>query len=142
MERSLVFVKPDAVERGLSGVIINRLEEGGLKLIALKMLKMDKNLAKKHYAPHQHKPFFKSLVIYISSGPIAAAIFSGENAVDKVRLMMGATNPKESDKGTIRGDFGIDIERNTVHGSDAPDTAKKEIALFFKANDIVSYTRM
>jgi len=141
MEKTLVLIKPDAVARGLNGAIITRLEEGGLKLVALKMLQMDKTLAEKHYAPHKDKPFFKSLVGYITSGPITAAVFSGENSVEKGRLMMGATDPKNSEKGTIRGDFGLDIERNTIHGSDAPETAEREIALFFKSDELVDYQR-
>jgi nucleoside-diphosphate kinase len=141
MEKTLVLIKPDAVARGLNGAIISRLEEGGLKLVALKMFQMDKALAEKHYAPHKDKPFFKSLVGYITSGPITAAVFSGENSVEKGRLMIGATDPKNSKKGTIRGDFGLDIEHNTIHGSDAPETAEREIALFFKSAELVDYQR-
>jgi len=139
MERSLVLIKPDGVQRGLTGTIISRLEERGLKLMALKMLHLDKALARRHYAIHQDKPFFNDLVDYISSAPIVAAVFEGEQAVSAIRTIMGATDPAKAEAGTIRGDFGLDIERNTVHGSDAVETATEEINLFFSQNEIVSY---
>jgi len=139
MERSLVLIKPDGVQRGLTGTIIARLEERGLKLVALKMLHLDKALARRHYAIHQDKPFFDDLVDYISSAPIVAAVFEGEQTVSAARTIMGATDPAEAEAGTIRGDFGLDIERNTVHGSDAVETATQEINLFFSPNEIVSY---
>ncbi len=136
MERSLVLIKPDAMERGLAGTIISRLERQGLKLVALKMLHMDEALAKRHYAPHRDKPFFQSLVAYISSAPIIAAIFEGEGAIELIRKAMGATDPAKSEAGTIRGDLGLDIERNTIHGSDSIETAEREICLFFSENEI------
>ena len=136
MERSLVLIKPDAMERGLAGTIISRLERQGLKLVALKMLHMDEALAKRHYAPHRDKPFFQSLVSYISSAPIVAAIFEGEGAVELIRKAMGTTDPAKSAAGTIRGDFGLDIERNTIHGSDSAETAEREIRLFFSEDEI------
>lgn len=139
MERSLVLIKPDAVTRGLSGAILARLESKKMKLIGLRMLHMDKALAERHYAVHKGKPFFDGLVTYITSAPIVAAVFEGEKAVEVIRKTMGATDPARAEKGTIRADFGIDIERNSVHGSDAPDTAEREISLFFGKNDIVSY---
>ena len=139
MERSLVLIKPDATQRGLAGTIISRLEKRGLKLIALKMLHMDKALAKRHYAIHASKPFFKGLVNYISSAPITAAVFEGEGAVEVIRKLMGATDPAKAEAGTIRGDFGLDIERNVVHGSDSVETAEGEIKLFFPENEIFSY---
>ena len=141
MEKSLVLVKPDGVERGLSGAILARLEEQGFKLVALRMLHMDKTLAQQHYAVHKDKPFFSSLVDYITSGPIVAAVFEGNQAVDRIRTVMGPTDPARAEKGTIRGDFGLDIEHNTVHGSDAVATAEKEIKLFFTGDAIVSYRR-
>jgi nucleoside-diphosphate kinase len=141
MERSLVLIKPDAMERGLAGTIISRLERQGLKLVALKMLHMDEALAKRHYAPHRDKPFFQSLVSYISSAPIVAAIFEGEGAVELIRKAMGATDPAKSEAGTIRGDFGLDIERNTIHGSDSIETAEREICLFFSEDEIFDYHR-
>jgi nucleoside-diphosphate kinase len=136
IERSLVLIKPDAMERGLTGEIIKRIEEAGLTLIGIKMLKMDKALAEKHYAPHKDKPFFTSLTNYISSAPIVAAVFEGEGAVDLIRKIMGATDPAKAAEGTIRGDLGIDIEHNSIHGSDSAETAKKEIELFFKKDEL------
>ena len=137
MEKTLVLIKPDAVERGLSNAIISRLEERGLKLAAVRMLRMDKNLAERHYAPHREKPFFNNLVSYITSGPVVAAVFTADNAVEIARKAMGATDPAESGPGTIRGDLGIDIEKNSVHGSDSPQTALTEIALFFNKEELL-----
>ena len=136
MEKSLVLIKPDAMQRGLAGAIINRLEQSGVKIVAIKMLHLDKALAQKHYAVHRDKPFFDGLVNYISSAPIVAAVFEGEEAIERIRKAMGATDPARSDAGTIRGDFGLDIERNTVHGSDAVETAEQEIKLFFSQDEI------
>lgn len=141
MERSLVLVKPDAVGRGLSGAILARIEKDGLKLMGLKMLLMTKTLAERHYAVHADKPFFPGLVIYITSGPIVAAVFEGEDAVNRIRTIMGKTDPVRADPGTIRRDFGLDIEKNAVHGSDSAETAAKEIALFFAGMELVSYQR-
>ena len=139
MERSLVLIKPDAMQRGLAGTIISRLEEKGLQLVAIKMLHMDKDLARRHYAVHASKPFFDSLVNYISSAPIMAMIFEGKSAVEVVRKAMGATDPAKAEPGTIRGDFGLDIEWNTVHGSDSVETAEEEIKLFFSEDEIFDY---
>jgi nucleoside-diphosphate kinase len=136
MERSLVLIKPDAMERGLAGVIIGRLQGAGLKLTALRMLHMDKALAERHYAVHKDKPFFKDLVAYITSTPIVAAVFEGEGAVEHIRKLMGATDPAKAAPGTIRKDYGLDLQRNSTHASDSPENAAKEIALFFKKNEI------
>ncbi len=136
MERSLVLIKPDAVQRGLAGTILSRLEKRGLKLVALKMLHMDKALAKRHYAIHTGKPFFNGLVNYISSAPIIATVFESEGAVEIIRKLMGATDPAKSEVGTIRGDFGLDIGRNAVHSSDSVETAEGEIKLFFSENEM------
>jgi len=136
MERSLVLIKPDAIQKGLSGTIISRLEKQGLKLVALKMLLVDKALAKQLYAIHTSKPFFNGLVNYISSAPIIAAVFEGEGAVGIIRKLMGATDPAKAEAGTIRGDFGLDIEHNTVHGADSVDNAEEEIKLFFSEKEI------
>jgi nucleoside-diphosphate kinase len=136
MERTLVLIKPDAMERGLAGAIIGRLQSQGLKLIAIKMLHLDRELAGRHYAVHKEKPFFEGLVSYITSAPIVAAVFSGDNAVAAIRKLMGPTDPAKAEAGTIRGDFGIDIERNSVHGSDSPQTAEQEIKLFFGEGEI------
>ncbi len=139
MERSLVLIKPDAVQRKLTGAIISRLEGPGLKLVALKMLRLDKELAQRHYAIHCDKPFFSNLVNYISSGPIMAIVVEGENAVEKLRKEMGATDPAKAEAGTIRRDFGLDIERNAVHGSDSVKTAEEEIRRFFTDEESFSY---
>ncbi len=139
MERSLALIKPDGMQRGLAGTIISRLEKQGLKLVAIKVLKLDKALAQRHYAPHKDKPFFGSLVTYITSAPIVAATFEGEGAVELIRKTMGATDPAKAKTGTIRGDFGLDIERNTIHGSDSVETAESEIRLFFSDSDIFDY---
>ena len=136
MERSLVLVKPDAMERGLAGAIIARLQTHGLKLVALRMLHMDRPLAERHYAVHAQKPFFNDLVDYITESPIVAAVFEGDGAVARIREAMGATDPAKAAPGTIRKDFGLDLQRNAVHGSDSPENAEKEIRLFFKKNEI------
>ena len=138
MERSLVLVKPDAMQAGAGGAIIGRLEKLGLKVVALKMLHMHKALAEKHYAVHRDKPFFASLVNYITSAPVIAAVFEGEGAVAKIRKAMGATDPAKAEPGTIRADFGSSIERNAIHGSDSVETAEKEIKLFFAEDEIYS----
>jgi len=141
MERSLVLIKPDAVQRALAGQIISRLERKGLKIVAMKMLRMDKDLANRHYAVHKGKPFFDDLVGFITSGPLVAIVFQGENAVQVIRQMMGETDPVKATAGTIRGDFGIDIGHNLVHGSDSPENASKEIDLFFSPREILDYRR-
>jgi nucleoside-diphosphate kinase len=136
MERSLVLIKPDAMERGLAGAIIGCLQSQGLKLVAIKMLHLDRELAERHYAVHKEKPFFEGLVSYITSAPIVAAVFTGHNAVAAIRKLMGPTDPARAEAGTIRGDFGVDIEHNSVHGSDSPETAEQEIRLFFGEAEI------
>jgi nucleoside-diphosphate kinase len=139
MERSLVLIKPDAMQRNLAGAIISRLENLGLKLVAIKMLHLDKALARRHYAVHKDKPFYNNLVNYISSAPIVACVFEGKGAVEVIRKAMGATDPAKAEKGTIRGDFGLDIERNSVHGSDSTVTAREEIKLFFSPDELFGY---
>lgn len=141
MERSLVLIKPDAVQRGLAGVIISRLEQKGLKIVAMKMLHIDKGLAQRHYAVHKGKAFFDDLVDFITSSPVIAIVFQGTNAVEIIRQMMGDTDPAQARSGTIRGDFGIDIGHNLVHGSDSLENASHEIGLFFSAEEIASYDR-
>ncbi len=138
MERSLVLIKPDAMERGLAGAIIGRLQAEGLKLVALRMLHMTQALAERHYAVHAQKSFFNDLVDYITESPIVAAVFAGEGAVERIREIMGATDPAKAAPGTIRKDFGQDLQRNSVHGSDSPENAEKEIALFFKKGETFS----
>ena len=139
MERSLVLVKPDAMKRELAGAIIARLQKLGLKLVAMKMLHADKALARKHYAVHKDKPFYDDLVKYITSAPIVACVFEGKDAVAAIRKAMGATDPAQAEKGTIRADFGESLERNSVHGSDSADNAEIEISLFFHPDEIYSY---
>lgn len=141
MEKSLVLVKPDAVERGLSAEILARIENNGLKLVALKMLQMSRALAERHYAVHEGKSFFPGLINYITSGPIVAAVFEGDDAINRIRNIMGKTDPAKAEPGTIRRDFGIDIEKNATHASDSPETAAVEIALYFAGMDTVSYQR-
>jgi nucleoside-diphosphate kinase len=141
MEKSLVLIKPDAVQRGLAGEIISRLEKKGLSIVAMKMLHMDRALAQQHYAVHTGKAFFDGLVDFITSGPVIAIVFQGRNAVEVIRQVMGATDPAKASSGTIRGDFGIDIGQNLVHGSDSLDNASGEIDLFFSAEEILSYDR-
>ncbi len=141
MERSLVLIKPDAIQRGLTGEIISRLEKKGLKLVAMKMIHMNKSMAEKHYAIHKGKPFFEDLVSFITSSPIVAIVFQGDNAVNIIRRSMGETNPAESASGTIRGDLAISIEHNLIHGSDSLKNATKEISVFFSSGEILDYSR-
>ncbi|MFC1865058.1 nucleoside-diphosphate kinase [Chloroflexota bacterium] len=139
MERSLVLIKPDAMQRRLAGTIISRLEGQGLKLVALRMLQLDSALATRHYAIHTDKPFFKDLLDYITSTPIIAIVFEGEEAVEVIRKTMGATDPAKAESGTIRADFGLDIQRNAVHASDSIESAEVEIKLFFAGDEIFDY---
>lgn len=141
VERSLVLVKPDAMQRGLASEVLGRIERRGLKIVAMRLLRMDEEMAKRHYAEHVGKPFFGRLVGFITSGPIIAAVFEGENAVALIRQTMGATDPAKAAPGTIRGDLGIDLGRNLVHGSDSPQSAEREVALFFDKSEIVGYER-
>ena len=141
MERTLILVKPDAVQRGLIGEVISRLEKRGLKMVASKMIRMDEALAKRHYAVHEGKPFFGKLVEYITSAPIIAAVFEGPQAVNVARNTMGGTKPVEATMGTIRGDLSLEIGRNLVHGSDSLENAQKEIGLFFSPQEVLDYGR-
>ena len=141
MERTLVLIKPDALQRGLAAEILSRLERRGLKIVALRLMCMDPELAHRHYAEHEGKPFFDSLVRFICSGPLIASVFEGPNAVEVVRGLMGATDPQQAAPGTIRGDLGLFIQSNLVHGCDSLEAAEREIALFFKDDDIVSWER-
>jgi nucleoside-diphosphate kinase len=142
MEQTLVLVKPGAVQRGLIGAIITRFEKKGLKISALKLMQVSKELASKHYGEHVGKPFYDGLVDFITSGPIVAIVLEGDNAVNLVRSMMGKTNPYESAPGTIRGDFGMSIGKNIVHGSDSLKSAEHEIALFFTEDEILKYKKI
>jgi nucleoside-diphosphate kinase len=141
MERTLVIVKPDGVQRGLIGPILTRLERRGLRFAALKLMQITPELAERHYAVHKGKPFYAGLIEFITSGPVVVAVVEGRNAIDIVRKTLGATNPAQADPGTIRADFGLEIGRNLVHGSDGPDTAAYEIPIFFDDGEILSYER-
>ena len=141
MERTLVLVKPDGVQRGLIGEIISRLERRGLKLVGMKLMQVDDALARQHYGEHVDRPFFAGLVAFITSSPAVAMAWEAENAVEAVRNTMGQTNPTTSPSGTIRGDLALDIGRNLVHGSDGPESAERELALFFGAGELLDYTR-
>jgi nucleoside-diphosphate kinase len=140
IERTLILCKPDAVARGLVGEIISRLERRGYLIVAMKMMRLDVERARRHYAEHEGKPFFDGLVSFITSGPLVAMCVEGENAVDGCRQMMGATNPLVAAPGTIRGDFAQAIDRNLVHGSDSKASAERELAIFFDASDYVEAT--
>ena len=141
MERTYLMVKPDGVQRSLVGEIVSRFEKRGFKLAGLKMLRISRALAEKHYGEHRGKPFFTPLVDYITSGPVVAMVIEGKDAVSAARDMMGATNPLKAAPGTIRGSYGIDIGRNIIHGSDSPESAAREIGLFFKEDELIEYTR-
>ena len=138
-ERTFVMLKPDAVQRGLIGEIISRIERKGLKITALKLIKIDRELAERHYDVHREKPFFAELVEFITSSPVVVMVVEGREAVKVVRALMGKTDPLEAAPGTIRGDLGLDITKNLIHGSDAPETAQREIALFFTEDEILDY---
>ena len=136
IERTLSIIKPDAVRKNVIGKIINRFEEGGLRIIASRMLHLSKEQAQGFYAVHNERPFFNDLVEFMCTGPVVVQILEGEDAINKNRELMGATNPKEAEPGTIRADFADSIDANAVHGSDAPETAATEINFFFEADDI------
>jgi nucleoside-diphosphate kinase len=136
VERTLSIIKPDAVARGATGEILRRFEAAGLRIIALKRMQLTEQLARGFYAVHKARPFYADLVHFMSSGPVVVSVLEGEGAVARNRELMGPTNSKQAPAGTIRGDFGTDIERNAVHGSDAPETARVEIAYFFDASEI------
>ncbi|GAC1655840.1 MAG: nucleoside-diphosphate kinase [Vulcanimicrobiaceae bacterium] len=138
IQRTLILCKPDAVSRGLSGEIIRRIEQRGYLLIGMKLMQLDGERARKHYAEHDGKPFFNGLVDFITSGPIVAMAVQGDNAIEGMRQLMGATNPLQSAPGTIRADFAQNIGRNLVHGSDSHESAERELKIFFSENEIVS----
>jgi len=136
VERTFAIIKPDAVAKKVAGEIIARIEKSGLDIIAMKRMRLDDQMARGFYAVHKARPFFGELVEFMTSGPVVALVLEGEGAIKKWRDLMGPTNSKEAPAGTIRGDFGTDIERNASHGSDAPETARLEIAYFFNAGEI------
>ena len=141
MERTLVLIKPDAMQRGLAGEILSRLERRGLRIAALRLFQMDEAMARRHYGEHEGKPFYEGLISYITACPIIAAVLEGSDAVEVVRRTVGATNPAEAEAGTIRGDLALETGRNLIHGSDSPESAKREIALFFREDELHSYAR-
>lgn len=141
MERTLVLVKPDGVQRGLIGEITTRLERRGLKLNGMKFMQMSRELASVHYEVHKERPFYSDLVNYITSGPIVAMVWEGKDAIQTVRTTMGATNPATAVPGTIRGDLAVEIGRNLVHGSDSPENAVREVSLFFSEDELVHWQR-
>lgn len=142
MEKTFLMVKPDAVQRQLIGEIVSRFEKKGFQLVGAKLMQMSSELAKKHYAEHIGKPFFEDLTNFITSGPVFAMVWQGDNVVNTARKMMGKTNPSESDPGTIRGDFGVVTNRNIIHGSDSLESAEREINLFFDESELVDYTKL
>jgi nucleoside-diphosphate kinase len=140
-ERTLIIIKPDGVQRGLIGPILGRLEARGLKLVGLKLLAVPESLAREHYAVHEGRPFYEGLIQYIISAPVVVGVLEGTNAVASVRKTVGATNPSQAEAGTIRGDFALEIGRNLIHASDAPETAVAEVALWFKPEELASWDR-
>jgi nucleoside-diphosphate kinase len=142
LERTLVLVKPDGVKRGLVGEILTRLERKGLKIVAAKMLRVTPEHAQRHYAEHQGKPFYPSLIQHITSGPVLAVALEGRSAIAVVRLLTGATNPQTADPGTVRGDYALGITANLVHASDSAESAARELALYFAPDEYLGYARV
>ncbi|AVQ72268.1 MAG: nucleoside-diphosphate kinase [Microcystis wesenbergii TW10] len=140
MERTFLMIKPDGVQRNLVGEIIQRFEAKGFTLVGLKMMQVSSELAEKHYAVHKERPFFPSLVDFITSSPVVAMVWQGEGVIASARKIIGATNPLNAEPGTIRGDFGISVGRNLIHGSDGPDTAKDEVSLWFSDAELANWT--
>ncbi|MFM2310486.1 MAG: hypothetical protein RLY87_2608 [Chloroflexota bacterium] len=141
MERSLIILKPDAVQRGLVSAILGRLEQRGLQIVGLKLMRVTEDLARKHYAEHDGKPFFAGLIEYITSGPVVVINVKGKNVIETVRTMVGATNPVKAAPGTIRGDYGLEIGRNLIHASDSPESGERETAIFFAPNELFTVER-
>ena len=141
MNKTLALIKPDGVQRGLSGQIISRIEAKGLKIVGMKMIRMDSELAKSHYSDHVEKPFFPALMAFITSGPIIALALVGPNCVQALRNLMGTTNPIEATPGSIRGDLGLSVGNNLIHGSDSEESAVKELGIFFKKDELFEYKR-
>jgi nucleoside-diphosphate kinase len=139
LERTFVAIKPDGVQRGIVGEVIRRFESKGFMLVGLKVMQVSRELAEQHYAVHKERPFFPGLVNFITSGPLVAMVWEGDGVIASARKLIGATNPLTAEPGTIRGDFGVSIGRNLIHGSDAPETAQQEIKLWFKDEELVSW---
>jgi nucleoside-diphosphate kinase len=140
-ERTLIIVKPDAVQRQLAGAILSRLEQKGLRFVGLKLMQIDRALAERHYEVHQGKPFYEGLVQFITSGPVVVGVVEGPDAILATRTVMGATNPVTADPGSIRGTYALEIGQNLIHGSDSPETAQFEIGLYFKPEELLQYRR-
>jgi nucleoside-diphosphate kinase len=141
LERTLIIVKPDAMQRGLTGEIIRRFEARGLRIIGMKLMQVSEALAKRHYAEHEGKPFFDPLVEYITSSPVVVMVLEGKRAIEAARNTIGKTNPVEAAAGTIRGDFGMEIGRNLVHGSDSVESGQREVSIFFNDDELISWSR-
>jgi nucleoside-diphosphate kinase len=141
VERTLIIVKPEGVQRGLTGPVLARFEQKGLKLVGLKLLQIPREMAERHYAVHQGKPFYPGLIAHITSGPVVVGVLEGPDAIAVARKLMGGTSPTAAEPGTIRGDYGLDIGLNIVHGSDSATSAQSEIGIFFQPSDLVSYDR-
>ncbi len=142
MERTFLMVKPDGVQRGLVGDVVSRMENRGLRIVAMKMIHLDRNTAKEHYAEHAGKDFYEPLLEYITSGPVVAMAVEGDSAISLIRKMVGETDPQDANPGTIRGDFGIDVGRNIVHAADSPESAERELDIFFDQSDYQEYERV
>jgi nucleoside-diphosphate kinase len=141
MERTFLMIKPDGVQRGLVGEIIGRFERKGFQLAGMKLMRITRELAERHYAEHAGKPFYESLISFITSGPVVAMVWRGDGVIAQARAMMGKTNPQEAAPGTIRGDYGVHTGFNLIHGSDSPESAEREIRLFFRDEELVDYAR-
>jgi nucleoside-diphosphate kinase len=141
MERTFLMVKPDGVQRNLIGEIVGRFEKKGFKLVGGKLMQITRELAEQHYGEHKERPFFGELVSFITSSPVFAMVWEGDGVIATARQMMGATNPKDAAPGTIRGDYSVQVSQNIIHGSDSPESAQREICLFFDENELVSYTK-
>lgn len=142
MEKTFLMVKPDGVQRNLIGEIVSRFEKKGFRLVAAKLMNVSTELAEEHYGEHKERPFFGELVDFITSGPVFAMVWEGENVISVARQMMGATNPKDAAPGTIRGDFGVNVGKNVIHGSDSPESAVREIGIFFNENELLDYEKL
>lgn len=141
MEKTFLMVKPDGVQRNVIGEVVARFEKKGFQMAGAKLMSIPKELAEQHYGEHKERPFFGELVDFITSGPVFAMVWQGENVIATARQMMGSTNPKDATPGTIRGDFGLTVGKNIIHGSDSPESAEREIGLFFKETELVEYSK-
>jgi nucleoside-diphosphate kinase len=142
MEKTFLMVKPDGVQRQLIGDIVSRFEKKGFQLVGAKLMQISTELAEKHYGEHKERPFFGELVNFITSGPVFAMVWQGENVISTARQMMGSTNPKDAAPGTIRGEYAVTVSKNIIHGSDSPESAEREIGLFFSQEELVEYPRL